>query len=147
MIQHGWNILLWNEWRERGEKIFWLAIPESSASTGLYTHLSPRSYSFYSAVCVPFIRITCIGSVCVCRSSSWCKMGGRKKNTNPRKREKKKKQQQNQTAATLPTPGSRSGFFSPSPGPTAIKCYVDCIKIYIYMYINQCGSNNSPQKK
>jgi hypothetical protein len=34
----------------------------------------------------------------------------------------KKKQQQNQTAATLPTPGSRSGFFFSPPCPTAIKC-------------------------
>jgi hypothetical protein len=36
-------------------------------------------------------------------------MGGRK---NKKIQILKKKQQQNQTAATLPTPGSRSGFFS-----------------------------------
>jgi hypothetical protein len=35
-------------------------------------------------------------------------MGGRK---NKKIQILKKKQQQNQTAATLPTPGSRSGFF------------------------------------
>lgn len=90
--------------------------------TGLYTHLPPLvAIHSYSALCVrPFhTHHMQRFRVCVCRFSSWCKMGGNKKI-----QILEKKQQQNQTAATLPTPGSRSGFFFPfsPPCPTAIKC-------------------------
>ena len=108
MIQHGWNILLWNEWRERGGKDFLVGhsgIIRQHRIIHTHTHISPRSYSF------PFIRITCKGSVCAVPSRD-AKWEGREKKKYKSLEEKiKKKQQQNQTAATLPTPGSRSGFF------------------------------------